>query len=414
MADLFIPQPRKQPAKVRDAAIEALVVKGAGAYNAKGGEVLFLPAALLEKERLLSELSGALLAEGGFQPVDCAGSDEAVFSLAERYVRQYGEEALRWAQERGRELLLYGWGASREEVLEILERAKAAIGRAVSVGFVSDAASSGYKTVRGVSPTGKGCEGALSGFKCGNCGADFLPDSAMAWQGAPVNVVAAEELLRDVHTPGAHTIPLLCEYLGIAAETTLKAMLYTLDTPHEGKKLLFAMIRGDLDISIPKLAAWVEANYPGAAFRRAEEAEIRAEFGEVAGFCGPVGVPAGVSMVADLSLVGGKNFAVGGNRPDYHRTGCCWGRDFAPPAADLALYSSGLPCPQCGGGLNETTFRELCELRCYEGAAAGEPVLNCRDREGERSWPQRLAGRISLEQLLLAIYENKYGGEADD
>jgi len=418
LADIFVPRSKNPPAKVKDKGIRALVMNGAGAYNAKNGELLFLPAALLEKNRLVSALFAELLRGGGFQPVDCGGSDEAVFSLAERYVREYREKALCWAQEKGREVSLYCWGETSEDVLLKMQCASLAIqgltGSRAAVNYITDTTISSYKAIKGVLPAEKGSDGAIGAFKCAGCGAEFLPDSECRRQAKPVNADFTEEMLQDVYTPGAHTIPLLCEFLNVPAETTLKAMLYTLELPDGGKKILFAMIRGDRDISISKLAAWVGENCPGAMFRRAGESEIVKEFGEVAGFCGPVGVPGHVLTVADLSLADGKNFVVGGNRPDYHRTGCCWGRDFAPPLADLALYTCETPCANCGGRLRETWFRPVCEFECGESAISKEPVLACRDRDGEHTWAHRFSGKVFLEQIILAMYENKDGGNGND
>lgn len=417
MENFFTPLTKNPPAKVKDKGIVNLVLRGAGAYNAKGGELLLLPLALAGKDRLLGALLELLLDAGGFQPVDCGGSESAVFTLAERYVREYKEQALFWSQENGRCLELYGWGASGEEIISKMESAaraiSAAAGELAPFVFLTGAQPGCLKVLRGVSPTEKGAENALSGCVCSDCGVKFLPDSQYDGQRPPENQ-EAEETLQEVYTPGAHTIPLLCEYLKVPVERTLKAMLYTMETADGGKKLLFVMIRGDKDVSIPKLAAWIAANYPGADFRRAGEAEIIEAFGEVAGFCGPVNVPGNVQMVADLSLEGAKNLVCGGNRPDYHITGCCWGRDFSPPLADLELYAAGQRCPQCGGALGEAWFRQICLLEYYYSDSRGESTLSCRDREGAHSWPYRLRGNVSLIQAILAIYENKGGSNRDD
>lgn len=417
MENFFTPLTKNPPAKVKDKGIISLVLRGAGAYNAKGGELLLLPSAFAEKDKLLGALLELLFGAVGFQPVDCDGSENAVFTLAERYVREYKEQALFWSQENGRYLELYGWGASGEEIISKMESAAGAISAAVDerapLVFLTGSQPGCLKTLKGVSLTEKGAENALPGCACANCGAKFLPDSQYGGRQSPENAETEEEL-KEVYTPGAHTIPLLCEYLDVPVERTLKAMLYTMETADGGRKLLFAMIRGDKDVSIPKLAAWVEANYPGADFRRAEEAEIIEGFGEVAGFCGPVNVPGNVQMVADLSLENAKNLVCGGNRPDYHITGCCWDRDFRPPVADLALYSAGQRCPQCGGELSEAWFRQICQLEYYTGDSRGENILSCRDREGTHSWPHRLRGKVSLIQAILAIYENKGGNNGDD
>lgn len=416
MAQAFVPRTNNSPAKVKDKGIINLVLQGAGVYNAKNGELLLLPEGLAEKDRLIRILFERLLSDGGFQPVDCCGSADSVFSLAERYAREYGEQALFWSQERCMEVALYGWGESADEIADKISVAVAVVTETVGekspISFLTGTKAGARKVLIGTSATDKNSWNVIAGFKCVSCGEQYLPDSEYGEPAESVNATAAPEELRDVYTPDAHTIPLLCDYLNIPVETTLKAMLYTVEPAGGGKLLLFAMIRGDRDISIPKLAAWVENNYAGALFRRAEEREITVAFGEVAGFCGPVGVPDNVLTIADLSLKGGRNFVVGGNRPDYHKTGCCWGRDFQPPLVDLVLYTDSLPCPKCGQELREAWFRQVCELEYYHSEARGEKVLSCRDRDGTRSWPHRLSGRISLTPVLLSKYENG-GGEGE-
>lgn len=412
MSDTFVPVTKNPPAKVKDPGIIALVMAGAGVYNAKNAELLLLP----EGRSLLSQLResffASLLSGPGFQPSDCMDSETAVYSLAERYVRECGDRALLWSQSQNRLFRMHGWfsdfkaaGGSAAESMAALKNALSA--QLKDVSFVTKIVPKKERTWMIAAETEKGAERAEAGYRCTSCGEIFCADSRFESKEAPVNAGAAEEPVTDVHTPGTHTIQLLCEYLNIPIETTLKAMLYTVEPSGGGKKLLFAMIRGDRDISVPKLSAWLEANDSGATFRRAETAEIVESFGEVAGFCGPVGVPDNVQMVADVSLKDGKNFVVGGNRPDYHRTGCCWGRDFEPPLADLALFHEGLPCPSCGGKLEETWLRNLGEIGVYQAGAAGETTLSCRDRDGLREWPYRLSAAISLESVLLSIFERR-------
>lgn len=413
MSNPFVPLTKNPPAKVKDPGIVSLVLAGAGAYNAKNRDLLLLPEGRATLLGLTEKLVASLREDASFQPVDCAGSDSAVYSLAERYVREYREQALLWSQTNGRALSLHAWQPDCDTAAATGERALQALQDTLGSALTEDVFAIA-KVVPGrchswtlACGAAKGAEDAIAGFRCRMCGEVFLPDAVYASAEAPVNAGADEQPVQDVHTPGTHTIQLLCEYLHIPIETTLKAMLYTMELPGGEKKLLFAMIRGDRDISVPKLAAWIEKNYSGAMFRRAEAAEIVAAFGEVAGFCGPLGVPNNVQMIADFSLKDGKNFVVGGNRPDYHKTGCSWGRDFAPPLTDLALFGEGLPCPKCGNALAETWLRQLGEIDSYGAAAAGEPVLSCRDRDGAYEWPCRLYGTVSLTAVLLALFEKR-------
>ena len=406
----FVPVVKNPPAKVKDAGLIKMAMDGACVYNAKSGEIILLPKGAAAKHEAAARLTRAFYDNCGAQFVDLSGA-EAAASLAERYVREYGDRALSWAWSEGRKLHFCGWAADLEEAGQKAAAAEEALTSALSAYHsafsLCSVAEPGCKfSLKAVCRTDKGALASVPGFFCSSCGALVEPDSVCSLPEHPVNESAAAEPLADVHTPGAHTIPLLCEQLGLEITSTLKAMLYTVLKPDGGKELLFAMIRGDKDISIPKLEIYVDQLFPGASFRRAEAEEIVSSFGEVAGFCGPVGVPDNVKMVADLSLTGGKNFVVGGNRPDYHRTGCCWGRDFEPPAADLSLFESSSSCPKCGGLLEETPLRTIASINIIDAAAAGGPVVSCRDRDGAHSWPYQWKTEVDMESVLLALYEN--------
>ena len=63
-------------------------------------------------------------------------------------------------------------------------------------------------------------------------------------------------------------------------------------------------------------------------------------------------MPAGVSLLADLSVADLRNFACGANQPGVHLVGVNWGRDAdLPETRDLVTVAEGDPCPQCGARL---------------------------------------------------------------
>lgn len=412
MTELFIPKTNNRPAKVKDLGLINLVMAGGAVYNSKSGEIIFLPAGKMDMDSCYSDLTGALFSENGIQCVDCSGSEDSIFSLAERYVRDYKDVVLSWMFKADREIRFSGWAESEDKayikVCEIDSLISSTIRKHLpAFSFIAELRPSAINALVGGCETEKGAVNENPGLKCAACGHLSYPNSPNKNHEAPVNSVESENSVVDVHTPGAHTIPLLCEQLGLQPRETLKAMLYTVLTKEESQKLLFAMIRGDRNISIQKLSAYVESRFKEATFRKAEPNEIIHAFGEVAGFCGPIGVPDSVEMVADLTIVNGKNFVVGGNRPDYHRTGCCWGRDFEPPFADIMLYEDGGQCPNCGGELKEVFIRPICSIESYSSETKGEPVLSFRDKEGEHRLPYRWKGSISLESLILAVYETR-------
>jgi prolyl-tRNA synthetase len=67
---------------------------------------------------------------------------------------------------------------------------------------------------------------------------------------------------------------------------------------------------------------------------------------------GPVGLPEGVRVVADLSLRDVPYWVVGANEPDHHYAGAAPGVDFEVDVwADLATAREGDLCPVCGKAL---------------------------------------------------------------
>jgi prolyl-tRNA synthetase len=62
---------------------------------------------------------------------------------------------------------------------------------------------------------------------------------------------------------------------------------------------------------------------------------------------GPVKAPAGVRVLADESLRGGR-FVVGANREGYHLVGVAPGSDFPAEFVDLQVALPGEACPRCG------------------------------------------------------------------
>ena len=87
-----------------------------------------------------------------------------------------------------------------------------------------------------------------------------------------------------VHTPGATTIEELSEFLGIPAERTAKAVLLMGAGLDEGEseRLVFALVRGDMEVNEFKLAQATGAT----ALRPATEEEIHAA-GTVPGYASP-------------------------------------------------------------------------------------------------------------------------------
>jgi prolyl-tRNA synthetase len=413
---LFLkPATANAPAKVKDEGVISLVKAGDAAYNAKSGEFLLLPGGALSLRQIKERLSARLFEEAGLQPVNC-GSDEAIFSLAERYARDWGDSALSYLDERGRDIRLLGWSediaAAEQKTAEIMKAASAELEQ-ICAGTPFSFVEETIPNVRSFSllfPCEPGSIGARPGFLCRSCGKALLADSPFEFRSPQPGENEPEEELKEVATPGANTIAELCSQLNLDVKRTLKAMLYVAESEKaDGLSPVASFIRGDYNISMNKLSCWLQNEYGLLGLRSAEKQELQNFFGEVAGYCGPVGMPENVVLVCDSSVLGARNAVAGANRPGYHCTGCCYGRDFAGKIADIAQPGEGSPCA-CGGSLEATALREAGVIQfgrdCKNDAPANEKVdkkLSYRDREGSHEYPVIWRGALSAERILLEI-----------
>ena len=111
-------------------------------------------------------------------------------------------------------------------------------------------------------------------------------------------------MLEDISTPGASTILELCRQLDIGVERMIKAMLYVALDEDRRVHPVAAFLRGDFNVSMNKLSAWLCREKNFVALRTAEKQELQDLIGEVAGYCGPVGMPENVVVVCDASVKG--------------------------------------------------------------------------------------------------------------
>lgn len=170
------------------------------------------------------------------------------------------------------------------------------------------------------------------------------------------------EDLRLVHTPGATTIESLARILGVDRARTLKALFLATSR----QELVFAVVRGDLDVSLEKVTQLVGQG----ELRPAEESEIIAA-GAVPGFASPIGLHVrsevesqGVIVALDESVDTGRSFVAGANRRDYHYLGVDPVRDLqATFRGDLALAPEGAACEACGSELTAERGTVLASRR---------------------------------------------------
>jgi prolyl-tRNA synthetase len=221
--------------------------------------------------------------------------------------------------------------------------------------------------------------------------------------------------LAEVATPGCTTIQEVAQFIGVPASQTLKAVFFS--TEGQEPQLIFALIRGDLEVNEAKLSRAVG----GRALRRATDQEIRAA-GAVPGYASPLAVRAGQALViADDSIYLGNNFVAGANREGYHVTGVNPGRDFEPDTvADIALARPGDRCPRCGttappsgspGTTGRLQIKRGIELgHCFKlGTRYTLPAnITYLDTDGQEQHIVMGSYGIGIGRLLAAVVETHH------
>ena len=152
------------------------------------------------------------------------------------------------------------------------------------------------------------------------------------------------ETMRKVSTPGKTRCEDVAELLGVPLRKTVKAIAVVHD-----REFSLLLLRGDHalnEIKTQKVAGM-------DPFRFASDAEIRQNLGCKPGYIGPVGIPAGIRVVADRAVATMSDFVCGANEEGFHLTGVNFGRDCSEPAAvaDIRKVVAGDPSPDGKGTL---------------------------------------------------------------
>jgi len=180
---------------------------------------------------------------------------------------------------------------------------------------------------------------------CDSCG--YSANRQAARFSRPTPAAEAPLPLERVATPHASSIAELAAFLNIPAARTAKAVFFMAE-PADGSPafLVFAVVRGDMEVNETKLANAVQAR----DLRPATDVEIRA-IGAEPGYASPLGLR-GARVVVDELIPASPNLVAGANETGYHLRNVNYSRDFtADQVVDLAAATEGSPCPQCGAAM---------------------------------------------------------------
>ena len=228
---------------------------------------------------------------------------------------------------------------------------------------------------------------------CDGCG--YAANAERADFVRPPAVEEEPRAMEKVHTPGVRTIAELSSFLGVEPRQTCKAVFYLAD----GKPVLVA-IRGDLEVNEVKLKNALKAT----DLAPMDDEAVR-RFGLVAGSASAVGL-AGVTVVADESVVEAPNLVAGANEPEYHLRNTNYGRDWrADLVADIALAREGDRCARCGGTLGTRRGIEMGHVFKLGTVYSEKLEVFYLDERGERRPVVMGCYGIGLERMIAACIE---------
>lgn len=243
---------------------------------------------------------------------------------------------------------------------------------------------------------------------CEKCG--YIANRQVARFAKPP--AAAEETcpLEKLATPGTKTIRDLADLLNIPKAKTAKAvfMVATLSEEEtERDVLVFAVVRGDMDVNETKLSNAVQAK----DLRPARDEEIRA-IGAEPGYASPIGLK-GALIVVDESVVSSPNLVAGANEEGFHLGNVNYGRDFtAEIVSDIAVAEEGHACPDCGAPLRASRGVEVGNI--FKLGTRYSDALGCvyTDAEGKERPVMMGSYGIGVGRLLACVAEahhDEYG-----
>ena len=230
---------------------------------------------------------------------------------------------------------------------------------------------------------------------------DYLADTEAATPHAPEPAAADDDPqpLTEVETPGAVTIDLMVEQMGVRAEATMKCIMFDV----EGRPVA-VLVPGDREVAEEKLA---RLHFPERVRRFEDEDFTRA--GLAKGFVGPQGFGPEVAIFADHSIRGRAHWATGANRPDVHVTGATVDRDFRVDRwEDLVQIREGDRCPVDGGRLE--IGRSIVVGHIYQlGTNYSAPLeATFQDEDGSQKPYVMGSYGIGITRILAATVEQHH------
>jgi prolyl-tRNA synthetase len=209
--------------------------------------------------------------------------------------------------------------------------------------------------------------------------------------------------LEKVSTPDTSTIEDLAILLNVPKAKTAKAVFLiatVLEENVEVEKLVFAIVRGDMELNETKLANAVKA----LDLRPALEEEIEA-VGAVPGYASPIGIKGAVVIVDEL-VVESPNLVAGANDAGFHYKNVNYQRDFeADIVTDIVAVEDGFACQVCGTELYTSRGVEVGNIFKLGTKYTDSLGATFLDKDGKRQKVIMGSYGIGSGRLLQSIAE---------
>lgn len=206
-----------------------------------------------------------------------------------------------------------------------------------------------------------------------------------------------------VESQGAVTMAEVARALGRGRDRLAKTMIYS-----TGSSVVLAVVRGDQEVSLEKLARTVNSS----SIHLADREEL-AFFGLDPRAIGPIDLPKDVfeldiaiRIVVDELAAATPNLVVASNEPGIHFVNVNFGRDFeSDVVGDIARVLPGATCKNCGSELVEQKVIELGNIFKLGEYYSRKMRLTLSDSRGRRFYPSVGAYGIGIGRLIGAIAE---------
>lgn len=158
-----------------------------------------------------------------------------------------------------------------------------------------------------------------------------------------------------VQTPDQHTIEMVCNYLHLPVNSSVKAVVYKLDDT-----VVLAMVRGDHEVNEVRL----QSIYNAINIDMASDEDLKA-CGLTAGYISPIGLKTSehFDIICDASVMEMQDACCGANVKDEHYIHVNPARDFGDVKVDtIRQIDADDVCPHCGGKIVLTKGIEVGQV----------------------------------------------------